>query len=456
MSITISNGPKGHWLFGAMNVINNDIFNYMEEVVTYGDLVKQRFGPFPVLIVNHPDGLREVLVTKASQFDKPVSLKTVLKDVAGQNVFTADGDFWRKQRKLMQPAFHSQRIGEYADTMVDYAHRNLANWTDQQEVDVELFNTTLTMQIITKTMFDANIDDESQEIGEIFVDLFKVINRRLQMLFPIPSWIPTHDNRVVHQGAARVKGLLKAIIDQRQGDTIDHGDLLSMLMMAEDDNGQRMSTEQILNELVVIFGAGHETTAQALTWTFWAISQHPHVEQKLVDEVDSVLGNRRATLADLPDLPYTEQVIKETLRLYPPAYVSTRQANTDTDILGHAVKKNTTVLLPFWGIHRSARWFDKPLTYNPDRFSPEGEAQMHKYAFTPFGAGPRICIGNSFAMMEARLILATVMQHYRLVPVDGMIVEPMRNFTLTPRYGLRMIAHKRQTQPAVTAASMTI
>lgn len=438
-------GPRGHFLLGNMREFQNDSLNWLMKMATYGDITYMRFGPFPLYFVNHPDFVHELLVTKANKFYKSRVIKTALADISGNNVFTGDGDFWKRERKLMQPAFHHQRIGAYADTMVDYAHQMMANWRDGETLPIDHEMTTLTMQIVVKTLFDAEVTDDAYEAGEAMTALFEGANKRLSKLIPTPSWIPTHDNRKVHRAVKHIHSIIQPIIEQRRRENIDRGDLLSMLLLAQEgDSG--LSDEQVRNEAITLFGPGHETTALSLTWTLYLLSQNPDCAQRLHAEVDGVLGDRRATLYDLKQLPYTEMIIKEAMRLYPPAWAFSREAVEPTDIGGYRIKKGVNVMVAPWTLHRDERWFPNAGQFNPERFAPENEARLPKYAYIPFGAGPRICIGNAFAMMEARLVLASIAQHFDLSLAEGQIVEPERVFTLRPKFGMKMVARQRQPQ----------
>jgi cytochrome P450 len=252
------------------------------------------------------------------------------------------------------------------------------------------------------------------------------------------------------QTVKKIDELIQKFIDDRRATGEDKGDLLSMLLLARDeDDGQsgvasQMTDKQVRDEAMTLFGAGHETTAVALTWTWYLLSQHPEVEAKLHEELDTVLGGRQPTLEDLQRLPYTEMIVKEAMRMYPPAFGTTREVIADGEIGGYPTKKGQTVYINIYGVHRDARFFPEPDRFDPERFSPENEKQMHKYAYLPFGGGPRVCIGNAFAMMEARLILATVAQQYRLRLAPGHQVVPERLFTLRPKNGMKMVPTKRE------------
>lgn len=446
--------PPAHWFLGNMGDFNRDTLHYLLDAANYGDVVRFRFGPVPTFwlyFVNHPDDVRDVLVTHADKFHKPRRIKWTLEDITGESLFTGDGDFWKQQRKLMQPAFHSKHIGSYAETMVAFTQRAL-RWEDGAPLDMHEEMTALTMDIITKTMFDTEVGPQSHEIGAIFTELFEIANQRSGVFLGYPSWLPLESNRRARTLVARVREVVQGFIEQRRRTGEARGDLLDMLLAAQYDDGSGMSDEQIMREALTIFGAGHETTANALTFTWYTLSQNPEAEATLHEEVDRVLGGRAATLADLPHLPYTEMVIKETMRLYPPAWAISRESIAEVDIGGYRIPPGTPLLVSPWTLGRDARWFAEPERFDPERFTPENEAQLPRYAYIPFGGGPRVCIGNQFAMMEARLILATMAQRYRFQLQPGFVMQPKRAFTLRSQGGLKMIAHLREdVQPSAQA-----
>jgi cytochrome P450 len=317
-------------------------------------------------------------------------------------------------------------------------------WEAGQSFDVDREMNALTMSIIAKTLFDADISGEAREIGTVIADALHLVNRRLDKIFALPDWVPTAENRRMAQVVRRMDEIIQRFIDERRKTGEDKGDLLSMLLLAQDEDSGQMNDKQVRDEAMTLFGAGHETTAVALTWTWYLLSQYPEVEARLHQELETVLGGRNPTLDDLPRLPYTEMIVKETLRLYPPAFALTRDTIADTEIGGYLVSKGRPVMINLYGVQRDARFFPDPDRFDPERFSPENEKHIPKYAYLPFGGGPRVCIGNAFAMMEARLVLATVAQHYRLAVAPGHQVIPERMFTLRPKYGMKMIATKRE------------
>lgn len=436
--------PKGHFLLGNLSDFTRDTLGFLLETRQYGDLVRWKFGPFPAYIVNAPALMHQMLVADADQYHKDRTSRIILNPVLGEGVFTADGDMWKRQRKLVAPAFHTKRIGAYADVMVEYANRLAERWSNGATLEVDHEMTSLTMEVISKTLFDAQVGAETQEISEQITILLSILNHRFNSLFPTPLWLPTAENRAFKLAIAKLDDIVARFIAQRRSGGEDKGDLLSMLLMARDDDDHLMSDKQVRDEAITLFGAGHETTANALTWTWYLLSQNPDVEAKLHDELARVLGGRDPRIEDLANLPYTEMVVKEALRLYPPAFSVVREAAQDVTLGGYPLPKGSIILGNIYGIHRDDRYFPNPERFDPERFSPDNEKQIPKYAYLPFGGGPRVCLGNAFAMMEARLVLATIAQKYRLALAPGHEVIPQRVFTLRSKYGMKMVAKQRE------------
>lgn len=439
--------PEHHWLLGNMPEFNADTLSFIEHAASLGDLVRIKFGPFWLYFVNHPDTIHEILVTKAKYFHKSRRLKWALGGIIGENVFTSDGDYWKQQRKLMQPSFHYHHISAYADTMVEYAQQAIESWQENDELDIDEIMTATAMNVITKTMFGGEVGSEAHRIGELLTELFVHADVRNGVLLGYPLWLPTESNRRLKEVVSEIRNFLRNFIDKRRKSGEDTGDLLSMLLMAQDEAGLGMTDEQVMNEAVTIFGAGHETTAYTLTWAWYALSQNSEVEAKLHEELDTVLNGRPPALEDLKQLTYTDKVIKETLRLYPTAFAITRQIAETVKIGDYKFPKNNVLMIAPWTLGRDSRWFPNPLEFNPDRWTSEFEAEMPKYAYIPFGAGPRVCIGNQFALMEAKLILATIAQQFSLSLKPNFQTKPHRAFTLRPDNGMKMIAHVRERVP---------
>jgi cytochrome P450 len=446
--MSIPPGPKPRFPLGNIPEFSRDTLQFLLDIRQYGDLSSFKFGPFTAYVATHPDLVHQVLVTDADKARKPLGIVSALYPVLGNGLFSSDGEFWKRQRKLVQPAFHTKRIGAYGQVMVDYASALGDRWQSGQTYAIDHSMTDLTMQIIARTLFDADVSGETSEVGQTISTVLDFVNHRLDQLFPLPLWIPTAKNRDFKQAVGRLNALIYRFIDERRKSGKDNGDLLSMLLMAQGDDGSQMSDLQVRDEAMTLFGAGHETTAVTLTWTWYLLSQHPEVEAKLHEELARVLGGRTPTIADLPNLPYTEMVIKETMRLFPPAFTASRQMLEPITLGGYAIPKDSVVLINIYGLHRDARYFPEPDRFDPERFSPENEKRLPKYAYLPFGGGPRVCIGNAFASMEARLILATLAQRFHLSLAPGHQVVPERKFTLRPKFGMKMVVTERTPELA--------
>jgi cytochrome P450 len=436
-------GPQGRFLVGSAPEFNGDTLNFLLGVRSYGDMVKVSLAGIPLIIVQHPDLMREVLVTQAPKFKKNAFTINILKPYVGDGLFSSDGELWKHQRRLIQPLFHTKYIGNYAETMVQYADDLARKWAEGGTRQVDRDMNQLTMRIIAKTLFDADVEHEAGEVGDSITEGLHLIEQKLQSLLPLPVWIPTHNNRRTRVVVDRQHALVQGFIEVRRRDPQDRIDLLSLLLNARDEADQPMSDRQIQDEALTLFNAGHETTSVAMMWTWYLLSQHPEVEAKLHAELDRVLGGKLPTLADLPQLPYTEMILKEALRLFPPAYGTSRDALEPVTIGGYTLQKGQTIFMNFYGVQRDARFFPDPNRFDPERFSPEREKDIPKYAYLPFGGGPRVCIGNAFAMMEAQLLLATLAQRFSLSVAPGFEVIPQRLFTLRARYGMKMVVKNR-------------
>ena len=415
-----------------------------------GDVVRLRFGAVNPHLVLHPDGVQHVLQTNAKNYDKQTRGFNKLKLALGEGLLTSEGALWRKQRRAIQPAFHKDRVEGFAAIMTEAAASMLDGW-DKRSEPLEAFDVTeemtaLTLDIIARTMFSAELGADSKSLAEMVTLAGRHINSRITSLTGmLDFWerLPTPANRRFWAALRHGDALIQKVIERRRGGGSDPliGDLLSMLMASRDqDTGEAMSDQQLRDEVVTIFSAGHETTAQALTWTFYLLSTHPEAAQRLRDEVRAALGDARPTLADLPRLGYAARVLKESMRLFPPAWAISRRAEAEDRIGGYRIPAEGFVLLCPYLTHRHPDFWENPETFDPDRFLPERSQGQHRFAYVPFGAGARMCIGSNFAMMEAQLVLASIVQRYRLALVPGHPVELEPLITLRSRTGMRMTA----------------
>lgn len=403
----------------------------------YGDIVHFHTGLRDIYLLVQPEYIHSVLVEQADKFYKTRPFKRALGKYLGQGLLVLDGDEHRRERRLAQPAFHHQRIEAYAAVMVSFTERLMARWRHGQTVDMAQEMMALTSSIVAKTLFDADVSHDAEVIGQSMAILqeatiiqFDPVRRLLMGLSP-------QQRRAENEAIRALDEIIFRIIDERRAAKIDKGDLLSMLLISAEADDQP-SMQRVRDEVISLFLAGHETTANVLTWAWYLLALHPEVADKLHTEVASVLGGRAATAQDMAHLPYATMIIKETLRLYPSAWVITREAITEVEIGGYRLKAGSVAVISPYITHRHAAYYPDPLAFRPERFAAGAEQTLPRFAYFPFSGGPRVCIGQSFAMMEAVLILATIAQRFQLdlVPDQQIDIEPL--ITLRAKHGIRM------------------
>ena len=413
---------------------------------SYGDISHFGFGSQSFFVLSHPDYIKDVLVTHNGNFMKGRGLQRA-KRLLGEGLLTSENPLHRRQRRLAQPAFHKQRIASYGSLMVDYALRHQRErWQDGQTLDVSQEMMHLTLAIVGKTLFDTDTEREAEEVREAVSATLVSFTRLMMPFAELLDRLPLPSTRRFSQARARLDAIIYRMIDERRKSGADRGDLLSMLMMAQDEEGDggAMTDEQLRDEAMTIFLAGHETTANALTWTWYLLSQHPEVETRLHEEVDAVLAGRPPTVEDLPRLRYTEMVLAEAMRLYPPAWVLGRRALKDYEVGGYRVPAGSIVIMSQYVMHRDERYFPDPLRFDPERWTPEAKEARPQFSYFPFGGGPRRCIGDGFAWMEGILVIATLAQSWRMRLVPGHPVELQPVVTLRPKHGMRMTLERRK------------
>jgi cytochrome P450 len=411
----------------------------------HGDFVPLRLGPTRAIVLSHPDLVEEVLVTRNHDFRKNDGALR-LRSLLGNGLVLSEGNFWRRERRLAQPAFHRQRIASYGETMVAYAERMLATWRDGETRDVHREMVEVTFQIAARTLFGTEVASDLARIRAATLTTTQHFRSRLYtMMFFLPDAVPTPGNLRFRRAVRELDALVYRIIRERRATGEDPGDLLSMLLRAQDEDGSGMTDRQLRDEVLTLLLAGHDTTALALSWAWYLLARHPEVEVRLWAELDEVLDGRSPTVADVPRLRYAEAVITETMRLYPPAWAMGRKALRDTAVGGYPVPRGTTLFMSQWAIHRDPRFFDEPERFIPERWTDGTLARkLPRFAYFPFGGGQRICIGNTFAMLEAVLLLATIAQRYRLTLADpDRPVTPLPVVTLRPKGGVAMVLHER-------------
>ncbi|KLK90811.1 cytochrome P450 [Microvirga vignae] len=430
-------GPKGLPFLGSLPDLGRDILGFFTRCARqYGDIVSFRLAAWPAMLLNHPDLVEYVLVKNHQNFIKHRFFWRHVEAIFGHGLLTSEGKFWHQQRRLAAPAFAGSRLNSYADTMVQFTERMLQQWQSGQVLDVHQEAMGLTLQIAAKTLFDAEASQDVTEVSQAIDEVMEQISVRFRRPFRIPDAIPLPGNLRYRRGVRRTDQLVARIIAERRHKTEDRGDLLSQLMLARDEAGRPMSERQIRDEVITMLLAGHETTALTLSWTWYLLGLHPAVDAQLAEEVHTVLRGRSPTVDDLPRLRLAEQVVSEALRLYPPAYAIGREALADCEIAGYHVPAGTTIYVSPWVMHRDSRWFDDPQAFQPARWAGNLAKELPRFAYMPFGGGPRICIGNRFAMMEAVLILATVAQQFRLEWQTDRPVQPNPSITLRPGGGV--------------------
>jgi cytochrome P450 len=437
-------GPGRGLPFRQLVRFRRDPLGFLERVHRrWGDVARFRFGPRNVYLLSHPDLIRDVLVTRHRNFTKSRALQRA-RVILGEGLLTSEGEHHLRQRRLAQPAFHRERISALGETMVAYAARTAGEWKNGAEMDVVREMNRLTLAIAGKTLFGADVEAEADEIGQALTNALLAFKRLTNPLGPLLDRLPLPGTIRVRRAGERLDATIYRMIDQRRRGGGDRSDLLSMLLAARDEEGDGagMTDLQLRDEALTLFLAGHETTANALAWTWHLLARNPDAEAALHAELGAVLGGHAPAADDLPRLPFTRAVLAESMRLRPPAWVIGREPKEDFEAGGYRIRAGSVVMLAPWITHRDPRWWPDPERFDPSRWTPEMEASLPRFAYFPFGGGPRKCIGEGFAWTEGILVLATLAQRWRLRPVPGAEVGSQPLITLRPT-GLRMIAERR-------------
>ena len=439
-------GPKGTRVMGVMREFNRNSLGFIERAQRdYGDIVWSRFLYVPALFLYHPNEIEYVLTTNAKNFVKAMTLRSnYFQRLVGNGLLTSEGEEWKRQRRLSSPAFHRQRISAYAATMVDYTKRLAATWQPGETRDIHRDMMRLTLEIVVRCLFSADVSHDVDHVGETLKELVKPFAEQATVKWILNNRLPTPQHLRFHRLARNIDRVVYRIIAARRAGGEDEGDLLSMLLAARDEDGSQMNDQQLRDEVMTLFLAGHETTALTLAWTWYLLGTHPEAANKFYDELDDILAGREPVLANLSQLKFTERILKESMRLYPPAYGLGREALADCEIGGYHIPGGTQVFMFQWATHRDARFFDNPLDFRPERWTPDFEERLPKYAYFPFGAGPRVCIGASFAMMEMILVMATIGQRFRLDLVPDHPVKIYPAMSLRPKHGVQVVLQARQ------------
>jgi cytochrome P450 len=411
---------------------------------TYGDLVHLHLAGEHLYLVSDPKLIRDIFVTNQRSFKKGRGLEGA-KRLLGEGLLTSEGQTHLRQRRLIQPAFHRDRLISYASTMTEYADRAAASWTDRSTIDVSQEMTRLTLAIVGKTLFGSDVEAQATDVGRALTAVMETFWMTMLPFFDRIETLPIPALRRSKRARAELDRIIYGMIAERRKQPEDRGDLLSMLLMAldEEGDGTGMTDQQVRDEAMTIFLAGHETTANSLSWTWYLLSQYSDVEARVHAEIDRVLGGRPPTMDDIPRLPFVEQVVTESMRLYPPAWIIGRRAMVDYEIAGYVAPARSVFVTSPYIVHRDGRWFPDPLRCSPDRWTPAFKATLPPFAYMPFGGGPRRCIGDQFAWTELILIVSTIAQRWRLRLVPGHPVVPQAVVTLRLKHGLRMTVERR-------------
>ena len=436
-------GPRARFPGAHLLAFSRDMLGFLCRLKhEYGDVVAFRLGPERTVLLSHPEHIHEVLVRQHRAFLKG-RRGDVSKQFLGEGLLNSEGALHQRQRHLLQPAFHRQRLAQYATVMTTAAARLRQSWQDGDTLDIAPAMMRVTLAIAAKTLFDADVEDEATAIGRAITTLLRLSPRVTMPLAPLLRLVPLPSHRRLRRAQDYLDTLIYRLIDERRATGGETGDVLSMLVSAQTEDGSPLSPRQIHDEALTLLLAGHETTALALSWTWYLLAQHPDVDAAMQAEIQTVLGGRLPTAADLPHLQYTRMVLSEALRLYPPAWLMTRRAREEVVIGDYRFPPGTFFLLSPYLTHHDARFFPDPEAFVPTRWAAPPDAGPARYAYLPFGGGPRQCLGEGFAWMEGLLVLTTLAQTWRMQLVPGHPVEPWALVTLRPKAGIHVHLARR-------------
>jgi cytochrome P450 len=434
-------GPKGHFLIGNIWQLMRDPFGFPVRCAReFGDVVRFRIGTMSLYMLSHPEHIEYVLRGNHKNFIKDRGTR-LLTSFLGEGLLTSEGDLWRRQRRLSQPAFQVDQVQKYTAVMADASQQMLAGWRPDETRDVHADMMRLTLEIVAQTLFSASAAGNADVVAAV-MDVIMTHFAGFSVWFPWFERVPTPGNLRYRRAVRRLDAIIYDTIALRRAGKVGD-DLLARLLAARDEDGSAMSDRQLRDELVTLFLAGHETTALALSYAFHLLAQQPEADRRLAAELDDVLHGRPPAGADVPRLRYTEWVVREAMRLYPPAPSIGREALAECEIGGYLLPKGAQIGLVQWIVHRDARWFDEPEAFRPERWDNDLARRLPRGAYFPFGDGPRVCIGSHFAMTEAVLILAAVAQRFRLENAPGFTLQLVPSVTLRPKHGVRMVVRER-------------
>jgi enediyne biosynthesis protein E7 len=437
----IAPGPRGHFLLGNLRAFQKDVLGLISSATAeHGDVVRFRLGPQVIHLLNHPDYAEQILQKRASNYDKQTRSTRFMRLITGESLLTSNGKAWKAERRMTQPAFHHQNIVSFATQMAEITAAMLDRWQSQNPAvhtrSISSEMSRLTYSIVGKTLFSFDSQEDADTVEDAMKQILAHTFRRFGQLLAWPDHFPTPANQKFRRALDRIDRIVYQIIQNHRAaqDRGEHDrDLLGMLLRLRNEEGDALNDGQLRNETMTFLLAGHETTANALTWAFHLIARNPEVEERLSMEFNQVLAGRVPVFTNLSQLTYTKSVIKEAMRLYPPIWILERRVIQEDEIAGYRLPAGSSVMISPYTLHRHPRFWENPETFDPDRFLVESAAP-----YIPFGLGPRFCIGHEFAMMEAQIILAMVLQRYRVRPMPGQSAEPLPGITLRAKNGMML------------------
>lgn len=435
--------PAAHWLWGHWRAMRRDPLGFLTQIArAHGDAVVLRFVTKHVVLLTDPALIQEVLVQRHRSFRKHFALRSA-KVVLREGLLTSEGEHWMAQRRQAQPAFRAERLRHYASVMVTTTAEHLAQWPRQTAFDVHAAALRLTAAIVSRCLFGTDLGEDAARVEQAMQELTTTFRLRLERLLPLPLWVPTRLHRRVRAARATMEAVLARMVRARRLAPPGEDLLGALIYASHEEGGGTFSDPDLRDQAVTLFFAGHETTANAVAWTWWLLDAHPACEARLAAEVAATLGGGVPDLAQLARMPYLDAVLAESLRLMPPAWIIGREATERVTIGGRILPAGTTVLMSQWVVHRDPRWFPDPEQFRPERWFEPPPPGRPPFAYFPFGGGARICIGDQFARQEAKLVLATIAARVRLRRAPGATVEPYPTITLRPRAGMAMVAEPR-------------
>jgi len=430
-------GPRGDLLLGSTLDLKENPLEFVSYVQrAYGDVARFRIGPSRWYLVSNPADIWDIMVKRADLFPKPKIARRLWDKFLGKSILTEEGESWKRLHRLMRPAFHRGRIAAYGETMVDFTHRMVDGWQEGQVVDVDDAMVQLTLEIVAKTLFDADVRAGADKVGRAMHVLNEAMLEHIYAPIPVPRWWPSETNRRKLAAVRDIEEIVLGFIAERRQSGEDRGDLLSMLIQARTDEDDPLTDREVRDQAMTLFFAGHETTAHAMTWTWYLLARHPEVTRRLQEDLDAVTGGSRLEVGHLAELPYLDMVVKESMRILPSVWVFMKEPTEDVVVGGYRIPKGSQIMISPYVVQHDARWFASPETFDPERFSPERIKEIRNGAYIPFSGGARVCIGKSFAMMEERLVVGSLLQ--RLTPEVPEDHVPIKQAVLSmqPKGGL--------------------